>query len=218
VLPLTPRILPLFALPATAHSYDYYGGLFQQLSGAGLPTSCSETADWIHEGQSYGPAVVYTLVHKATSGGAGFGSSNIQYTLVYKAATSADGSAEMISYGLNGTEVVQDKGGFANVTVRDVSVRSDYFISAPTKEWPEGFYDPAAACPYPAERPPGSPTKAPAETPAPTTAAGCGAGCAAGLGAGGAFAAAGAFALVSARKKVSKETEHRHLALHLNDL
>jgi hypothetical protein len=115
----------------------------------GMPTSCSETADWVHEGQSYGPAVVYS----ATVGGAGFGSSNIQYTLVYKAATNADGSTEMISYGLNGTEVVQDKGGFANVTVHDVTVRSGYFIAAPTKEWPAGFYDPAAACPYPAERP-----------------------------------------------------------------
>jgi hypothetical protein len=119
--------------------YDFFRTFVQGALAAGVPVRQINVTDWVHGGEHFGPACTWVGTPPT-----GDPQRVLTYTIVY-----AQGTNHLISYQVNGTEKLPNTatGEPERVSVHTVNMRSDY---TETAAWPDGMFDPATACPWPA--------------------------------------------------------------------
>ena len=119
--------------------YDFYQNFVKQALAAGVTVAQTNESDWVSGGNHYGPVNIWRATPPT-----GDPLRKLEYTIVFK-----DGSNEMMSYGVNGTEQLPNvvTGKLERVAMRTFDIRTAYgTISA--SSWARGFFDSAATCPY----------------------------------------------------------------------
>jgi hypothetical protein len=119
---------------ASYPGYDYYRRFIAGATAAGIGVVQYNASNWVHDGQRYGPVNIW-----AATPPTGVPGRVLTYTIVFLQDTN-----HLLSYQTNGTEHLPNSGGgMEPVTMRQVSLRTDYTL---VPSYPAQFFSTVDQC------------------------------------------------------------------------
>lgn len=119
--------------------FDFYRNFVKQALAAGVTVAQTNESDWVSGGNHYGAVNIWRGTPPT-----GDPLRTLEYTIIFK-----NGSNEMLSYGVNGTEQLPNvvTGKLERVAMRSFDIRTAYGV-VNASSWARGFFDSTATCPY----------------------------------------------------------------------